>query len=215
MQQPRDGIDPQGLADRVLNKFVYRNWNNPDVFYNDNITSLLGNYSSAFLRLAQYQLETEQDNEKALKALDHMASVIPEEVIPPSDFRYSLMIGQMYQNAGRPEELQKRLDKVAWDPKTRPRERARFIFLYAQQLKDYAGAVKLARDLAQINPEMRQTYYSYLIDLLRKAGQTGYSSELVDEWLQFDATNRTALLLQKQLQETTAKDTSSNAETEQ
>ncbi len=215
VKKPKDGIDPEVLSDRIFNRFAYRNLDNPDVYYNDNIIALLGNYRSAFLRLAQYQLETERDKDKALKTLDHMETVIPEEVIPPADFRYSLMIGQMYQAAGRPEELKRRLDKVAWDARTPANERARFIFLYAQQLKDYEGAVKLAQDIAKNNPQMRQAYYSYLIDLLRKSGQTGYSTELIDEWLQFDPANPSALLMQKQLQQAAEKDSMTNANSHQ
>ncbi|KAA3616190.1 MAG: DUF2723 domain-containing protein [Calditrichaeota bacterium] len=213
--KPKDGIDPEVLSDRIFNKFAYRNLDNPDVFYNDNITALLGNYRSAFLRLAQYQLETEKNKDNALKTLDYMENVIPEEVIPANDFRYSLMIGQMFQAAGRPEELKWRLDKIAWNSSTPPNERARFIFLYAQQLQDYAGAVKLAKDIAKTNPEMRQAYYSYLIDLLRQANQINYGNELVQEWLQFDATNRSALMLQSQLQQSSPNDTTSNATREQ
>ncbi|KAA3663396.1 MAG: DUF2723 domain-containing protein [Calditrichaeota bacterium] len=193
------GIDPEVLSDRIFDKFSYRNLDNSNVYYNDNIKALLGNYRSAFLRLAQYQLE-KNDKDSALTTLDYMEEKIPEEVIPTSDFRYSLMIGQMFQAAGRPEQLKRRLDKVAWDKKTPVNERARFIFLYSQQLNDYESAVKLAKEIAQSNPEMRQAYYSYLIDLLRQAGELNYGTELINEWLAFDATNPTANMLKRQLE---------------
>ncbi|MCA9734203.1 DUF2723 domain-containing protein [candidate division KSB1 bacterium] len=205
------GIDPDVLADRIFDKFSYRNLDNPNIYYNDNIKALLGNYRSAFLRLAQHQLE-QKDIEKALSTLDFMEAKIPEDIIPTTDFRYSLMIGQMFQAAGRPEELKRRLDKVAWDKNTPVNERARFIFLYSQQLKDYESAVKLAKDIAEKNPEMRQAYYSYLIDLLRQAGQTEYSNELLTEWLTFDATNPTANMLKQKMQTPAKTDTVSDSD---
>jgi len=129
-------VDPQLMWTNINEKFQYRNLNNPDVYYDDNTKSLLGNYRSAFLTLAQYYLtnyekykdqslqayipETrawtwQNDKERAMQVLDRMSEVIPESVIPTGNFQLNLAIGQMYEQLGKPEELDKRLRALGQD----------------------------------------------------------------------------------------------------
>jgi len=129
-------VDPQLMWTNINEKFQYRNLNNPDVYYDDNTESLLGNYRSAFLTLAQYHLtnyekykdqslqaynpETrawtwQNDKERAMQVLDRMSAVIPESVIPTGNFQLNLAIGQMYEQLGKPEELDKRLRALGQD----------------------------------------------------------------------------------------------------
>ncbi|MDZ7345039.1 MAG: DUF2723 domain-containing protein, partial [candidate division KSB1 bacterium] len=95
-------VDPEIMWTNLNEKFLYRNLDNPTVYYDDNTKSLLGNYRSAFLTLAQHHIsryekhkdtqvlnpetrawEWQNDRDRALQALDRMAEVIPESVIPP------------------------------------------------------------------------------------------------------------------------------------
>ncbi len=129
-------VDPQLMWTNINEKFQYRNLNNPKVYYDDNTKSLLGNYRSAFLTLAQYHAgnyekyknkplqsydpETrawtwQNDKERALQVLDRMNEVIPEDVIPTGNFQLNLAIGQMYEQLDKPEELDKRLRALAKD----------------------------------------------------------------------------------------------------
>jgi hypothetical protein len=129
-------VDPQLMWTNISEKFQYRNLNNPEVYYDDNTKSLLGNYRSAFLTLAQYHVgnyeknkdkplqpydpETrawtwQNDKERALQVLDRMNEVIPEDVIPTGNFQLNLAIGQMYEQLDKPEELDKRLRALAKD----------------------------------------------------------------------------------------------------
>jgi len=129
-------VDPQLMWANISEKFQYRNLNNPEVYYDDNTKSLLGNYRSAFLTLAQYHAgnydkykdkplqsydpETrawtwQNDKERALQVLDRMNEVIPETVIPTGNFQLNLAIGQMYEQLDKPEELDKRLRALAKD----------------------------------------------------------------------------------------------------
>lgn len=129
-------VDPQLMWTNISEKFLYRNLNNPKVYYDDNTKSLLGNYRSAFLTLAQYHVgnyeknkgkplqtfdpETrswtwQNDKERALQVLNRMNEVIPEAVIPTGNFQLNLAIGQMYDQLDKPEELDKRLRALAAD----------------------------------------------------------------------------------------------------
>jgi len=126
-------IDPEVMWSNLNEKFQYRNLNNPKVYYDDNTKSLLGNYRSAFLTLTQHHLASyeknkdagwqvfnpetrawnwQNDKERALQALDRMNEVIPESVIPTGNFQFNLAIGQMYEQLGKPEELDKRLRTI-------------------------------------------------------------------------------------------------------
>jgi hypothetical protein len=64
-----------------MNKFKYRNLNNPKVYYNENIVGLLQNYRSAFFRLASEYLTTKQ-MDKFNEVIRKLYEVMPPEVIP-------------------------------------------------------------------------------------------------------------------------------------
>jgi len=128
-------VDPEIMWTNINGKFQYRNLNNPEVYYDDNTKSLLGNYRSAFLTLAQHHAsryltnydkyknlqtfnpetrawEWQNDKDRALQALDRLREVMPESVIPAGDLRISLAIGQMYEQLGRSEELDNTLKTI-------------------------------------------------------------------------------------------------------
>ena len=55
---PNWSIQPDLLYDNLVHKFRYRNLNNKDVYFNENIVGLLQNYRAAFSQLANYYLTT-------------------------------------------------------------------------------------------------------------------------------------------------------------
>ncbi len=74
-------IEPEKLYDNLMNKFVYRNLNNPDVYYNENIIGLLQNYRSAFFRLGTHYLDS--GNEARFEeVMQRLYEIMPPEVIP-------------------------------------------------------------------------------------------------------------------------------------
>ncbi|MCB0279083.1 MAG: DUF2723 domain-containing protein, partial [Calditrichaeota bacterium] len=74
-------FDPSRLEDLLLNQYSYKNLNNKDVYFNDNIVGLLGNYRSSFLQLAQYYGQN-GDLEKQKYILNKMNELIDPEVVP-------------------------------------------------------------------------------------------------------------------------------------
>lgn len=99
------------LQHNLFEVFKFRNLDNPDVYYDDNVIGLLQNYRAAFLRLAQTYLR-DQKHEQALQTLDRMEKVLPEKVIPVPDYRLTVQVGQLYEMAGRKGELTNRLLRV-------------------------------------------------------------------------------------------------------
>ena len=74
-------ISPPELEKNLLTKYKYRNLNNPSVYFNWNIKSLLQNYRSAFLQLTDY-FRKRKDYQKAEQVINFMNEKISPEVIP-------------------------------------------------------------------------------------------------------------------------------------
>ncbi len=78
---PNWSMDPEVLYDNLMNKYQYRNLNNPKVYYNKNIISLLQNYRSAFVQLANYYASV-KDTARVKKIMKRLNEIMPPEVIP-------------------------------------------------------------------------------------------------------------------------------------
>ncbi len=104
-------ISPERLHENLFDIFRYRNLDDPDVYYNDNIKGLLQNYRAAFLRLAAHYAEA-SDMDNLLAVLEKVEEVIPEEVIPVPDYRASLHISDLYRRAGKKEVFEQRVLKI-------------------------------------------------------------------------------------------------------
>jgi len=121
------GIEPEVVYERILGKYLtaYRNLNNPDIYYDDNIMRLLQNYRSAFLQLAIYidekdSLRGQPDkevldlaanysysefssfslNDKKRYLLSKMEELIPSSVIPYSNEMVIAELAGMYSDVG-------------------------------------------------------------------------------------------------------------------
>ena len=78
---PNWSIQPDLLYDNLVHKFRYRNLNNKDVYFNENIVGLLQNYRAAFSQLANYYLTT-NDTSKFKDVVRKIYEVMPSDVIP-------------------------------------------------------------------------------------------------------------------------------------
>ncbi|RJP74074.1 MAG: DUF2723 domain-containing protein [Candidatus Zixiibacteriota bacterium] len=160
-------IDPELMRRNLLvtYKDYYRNLDNPDIHYDDNVYRLLQNYRSAFLQLATYYLERNlpgtavyhganppeqtlasfdqlSDHDKVLFILDSMERYVPEDVIPINADEITLHLGRLYADLGRPEELRRRMDRLASQPNLPADKRYRYGAVYLQWLGDTAAAEK-------------------------------------------------------------------------
>lgn len=155
---PGDRISPSRLQENFFNRFSFRNLNNPDIYYDDNITGLIINYRSGFLRLANFYRQEKMYNEM-LATLDKMNEMIPEQVIPVTDKRITFGVGQMYLEGGRPEEFEKRLDFWFQQPGLSADEKLEFAQIYYQYLKNAARSEAIALELITKNPNYLRGYY--------------------------------------------------------
>jgi hypothetical protein len=77
---PDWSIHPEKLYENLVNKFQYRNLDDPNVYYNPNIKGLLQNYRAAYSQLANYYLQI-KDTTKFKVTVQKIFEVMPSEVI--------------------------------------------------------------------------------------------------------------------------------------
>jgi tetratricopeptide (TPR) repeat protein len=173
-------VDPELMRYNLLEKYRnhYRNLDNPNIHYDDNVYRLLQNYRSAYLQLATYYLERNQsgtvtytptmseplrqfdqvsDRDKVLFILDNMQKNIPEEVMPINSDEITLHLGRLYMDLGRPEELRKRVDRLASGANLSVEQRFRYGAVYLQWLNDQTAAQKQFDEVLKLDssPDMK------------------------------------------------------------
>ena len=175
----RRSVDPEVMWPLLSEKFEYRNLDNPKVYYDDNVTSLLQNYRSAFLTLAEtYRQRGEDDN--MLNVLDRLSEVMPENVIPTNDWRINMAIGQLYELGNRPQEMKKRLDLILSRWNFTPSQRLQFASYY-ERLSP-AAAESLVRVLSRDDPNM-QGAATWLAGYYARQMNFDSSKAILNRWL--------------------------------
>jgi tetratricopeptide (TPR) repeat protein len=175
-------IDPDMLKANLLNKYrdFYRNLDNPNIHYDDNVHRLLQNYRSAFLQLATHYLTLDQpgtavydsqkpvaetyaefdrfsDRDKVLFILDAMDRYLPDDVVPIGTPEIVLHIGQLYHDLGRSDELAERLERLTERRDVSPENLFRYGAVYLQWLNDTTKALNAFDQALEIDssPEMK------------------------------------------------------------
>ncbi len=180
---PVDFLSQQRIHENLFEKFQYRNLNNPKVYLNRNIKGLLQNYRSAFLRLTNYYLFTEKDKSKALAVLDKMEEVMPESVIPLRDYQLSLSIGRMYADAGRPQELERRLDDILEKYPMQTMDKVMMAEFFRRELHKDAKAESLVLAAAQEDPNSSQPQL-WLVGYYAETRQYDKAIDLLEKWVE-------------------------------
>ncbi len=197
-------INPEKLKENLLVKYrdYYRNMDNPDIHYDDNVFRLLQNYRSAFLQLATYYLQRDEggsaiydhskppdeayadfenysDRDKVLYIMDAMDTYLPEAVVPISSEEIVLHIGQLYSDLGRPEELETRLERLAARSKQTSEDFFRYGAVYLQWLDDSVKAKEMFDRVIDIDssPEMKLE----LVSAYRQMKMDDEAKKMLDE----------------------------------
>jgi tetratricopeptide (TPR) repeat protein len=80
--------------------YLYRNLNRSDVYYDENVQRMVQNYRFNFMKLAQYEMNTKNDREKAKRIFNQMEETIPLDVIPMQDWRISAYFMSIFSQLG-------------------------------------------------------------------------------------------------------------------
>lgn len=91
--------------------YLFRGLNNPNVYYDENVSRLVMNYRNSFLRLALHHLNDTKIFPKAIAALDSMEAKVPSSVIP-MDYRIMSDVSNFYRFAGAMDKYELYSSKV-------------------------------------------------------------------------------------------------------
>ncbi|MDP4291920.1 MAG: DUF2723 domain-containing protein, partial [Bacteroidota bacterium] len=91
------GVNTAVMYHNLMDKFFWRNLNNPHVYLDETCHRLATNYRNAFGRLA-FGLAEEGQNAKAVKVLDYCMQIFPEKQLPFDYF--ALQMAYAYAKAG-------------------------------------------------------------------------------------------------------------------
>ncbi|NQT26536.1 DUF2723 domain-containing protein [candidate division KSB1 bacterium] len=173
--------DTKILRTNIVDKFQYRNLNNPKVHFNRNILKLLQNYRSAFIQLSGQYLQS-GDREKALQVLDEMQIRMPESVIPYSDQMAALSVADLYRRLGQDPELDNRVNHILPGRSMSREDRLRLAQYYYQLFDDNLRAEEILSELIAKNPNDLEVY-SEMFRLYRETKQYNKATLLLETWL--------------------------------
>jgi hypothetical protein len=105
------GLDEKAMEDNFLAKnvtpvktpqrgFLYRNLNNPKVYYDENVSRMVMNYRAGFIRLADNASRVHNDKARARQIMQQMEETVPLDVVPMQDWRYLVYLMRVYRDLG-------------------------------------------------------------------------------------------------------------------
>jgi hypothetical protein len=207
---PDVGLSYKHIHENLSKNYKFRNLNNPNVVYDDNIRRLTQNYRSLYLQLADYfrsrrhqqdgpalhtyfndAYPTMNDDQRALSILDRMQTLLPDSIIPMRDYRLRLTVAQFYTDLGQPEKARAELDDiVANEPRYRPDPAMKYYLAsaYMSLLKDNDRAIELLDPLVAADPTNFNATILYT-QALESKGEYQRAIDLLDKWLLIDPNN--------------------------
>ncbi|MCK5146580.1 DUF2723 domain-containing protein [bacterium] len=146
-----DTINEEVLAANVLDKYQYRGFKDPDVYFNTNTIKLLQNYRSAFQQLTHHYLQTDQ-KDKARAAIEAMEDRIPEENIPFASQYGALIISELYKRMGEDSGFDKRSQNLVEGVQVSREDKYSAAYFHINYLHEYEKGAKILEELHRDNP---------------------------------------------------------------
>ncbi|MBI4810392.1 MAG: hypothetical protein HY800_02915, partial [Ignavibacteriales bacterium] len=98
--------------------YLFRNLDNKNVYYDENVQRMVMNYRFNFIRLTEYAMREKNDIASAKKIMRRMEELVPIEGIPNLEMRINAYIMNLYNQLGDTEfaeKYAKMLETAAWD----------------------------------------------------------------------------------------------------
>lgn len=174
-------LSPAHLKSNLFDKFQYRNLNNQDIHYNENIKGLLRNYQGSFFHLAQYYLK-EKMNDEMTEVLDKLSTVMPDTVIPIRK-ELQFQIGRMYYFAGQHDKFKQIILKLMERIDIPVDEKLQYAEIFTQVYpEDPKKVVTYVKQLSEEYPTLQDSYYWLARHYIRaKDYQSGV--DILNKWL--------------------------------
>ncbi len=196
-------IDESKLRKNVFETYVnnYRNLDNPDVYYFDNVVKLIQNYRSGFLQLVydEYREIISNENlqpssgiaeeqwgdryseltprEKILYTLHFMDTVIPQSVIPYTNRDVTLQIGRIYFDLGDTDSGNMYMNGAYEIAKGNNEALLQVAYSCIEHGGDKAKASQIVDEVMKSNPPLSEMFSIAL--LYEKAGSEEKSLEIL------------------------------------
>jgi hypothetical protein len=167
-------IDPEMLEQKLVEVYKYRNLDDPNVYYDNNIIGLLQNYRSAFFQLIMYYVN-EGNQEKAQELATIMEEKTPSSVIPYTNRRYELI----------KDALLLVDDSVMLDDIDISQYSESDLFELGRSLHQYEKfdkAQMFLENVLELNPENAGAL-SYLLNIYERSDQNEKLVQVLEEWL--------------------------------
>lgn len=85
--------------------YLFRNLNNPAVYYDENVQRMTMNYRAGFLRISDHYSHQENDKARAKQVMAQMEEALPLNVIPMQDWRYTYYIARIFNDLGEKDRF--------------------------------------------------------------------------------------------------------------
>jgi len=175
-------IKAEIMQQNLLEKYRYRGLNDEKVHLDLTTLKMLQNYRLAYMSLAQHYIGRNQ-KEQAASILDAMTERMPEHCIPHGDERAALMTSQLFREAGRPADVDRRVQHVIPGRMMSREERLDLGAYYAQVFHDWEKAENALAVLIEEDPEDVEAY-AWLVQTYRWSGQHEKGIRLLEDWLE-------------------------------
>jgi tetratricopeptide (TPR) repeat protein len=103
------GMNSDIMYENLVNKFRWGGVENKNLYLDENVLRMLGNFRSTFARLS-LQLIAENKPDSARKALNKCLQVIPDEVVPFNV--YNILLVEAYYKLGDYEKANAVVNKI-------------------------------------------------------------------------------------------------------
>ena len=215
--EPVPLINAPKIAENMFNVYKYRGVNDSDVYFNDNILKLLGNYRQGLIQLSyEYLTEmTETANTdstgselaldtriaeysslppavKSLTALDFMERELPEDLIPIKYDVISLQIGRIFAQLNRPHKMAERLDRFVAKGNINAQKAFEYGLYYLSEAKSPEGAKKLFEESLRQNVTF-DNYSRIAYTWMQYENDTTYVAEILDRFIELRGDRQTRL----------------------
>jgi hypothetical protein len=108
---PEGGIDIDIMEANVLakdvkpaktpqNGYIYRNLNNPNVYYDENCQRMVMNYRFGFIRLASYAMTAQNDREKAKRIMQQLQQTVSIAALPIQEWTFTSYMMNIFKQVG-------------------------------------------------------------------------------------------------------------------
>ncbi len=192
---PDQDISPPFIKNNLINKFQYRNLNNEEVYYNENIKGLLRNYHGAYFSLARFYFK-EKMYDDMTEVLDHLFEVMPDTVIPMRP-ELQIQYASMYLEGGQKEKADELMNRVLKNSDVNVDNKLQFVsYVYRDDSKT---AIEKIQQLRQQHPSSSNVIY-YLASYYIRDKEYEKGIGVLDEWLATHPNDKTALSQKEQLE---------------